>query len=113
MVRPLSGSARQDKKARGREPITARLMADMFTTAGEDRLMAVGLHTDQIQGFFDGPVDHLQALPILADHVGAKYGEVCVGRCACGEVRDVSHVSVRGLHTRTCGFDARPRGRIE
>ena len=64
----------QDKKHRGREPISARLMADLFKTAGADRLMAVDLHTDQIQGFFDGPVDHLMALPTLCDYVGKKYG---------------------------------------
>ena len=75
VVTPFYGYGRQDKKSRGREPISARLMADMFKTAGADRLMALDLHTDQIQGFFDGPVDHLQALPILADYVSSKYGE--------------------------------------
>jgi len=72
VVVPFYGYARQDKKHRGREPISARLMADLFKTAGADRLMAVDLHTSQIQGFFDGPVDHLFALPLLADHVGAN-----------------------------------------
>ncbi|MBO1753504.1 ribose-phosphate diphosphokinase [Allobranchiibius sp. CTAmp26] len=75
VVTPFYGYARQDKKSRGREPISARLMADLFKTAGADRLMALDLHTDQIQGFFDGPVDHLQALPILADYVAGKYGD--------------------------------------
>jgi ribose-phosphate pyrophosphokinase len=74
VVMPFYGYARQDKKHRGREPISARLMADLFKTAGADRLIAVDLHTAQIQGFFDGPVDHLMALPILSDHVRAKYG---------------------------------------
>ena len=74
VVLPFYGYARQDKKHRGREPISARLMADMFKVAGADRLMAVDLHTAQIQGFFDGPVDHLMALPILADYVRDKYG---------------------------------------
>ena len=74
VVLPFYGYARQDKKHRGREPISARLMADLFKTAGADRLMAVDLHTSQIQGFFDGPVDHLMALPILSDYVGRKYG---------------------------------------
>jgi len=72
VVAPFFGYARQDKKHRGREPISARLMADLFTTAGADRLMAVDLHTAQIQGYFDGPVDHLVALPILADYVESK-----------------------------------------
>ncbi len=75
VVLPFYGYARQDKKHRGREPISARLMADLFKTAGANRLMAVDLHTDQIQGFFDGPVDHLFAQPILAEHVQARYGE--------------------------------------
>ncbi len=74
VVMPFYGYARQDKKHRGREPISARLMADLFKTAGADRLIAVDLHTAQIQGFFDGPVDHLMALPILSEHVKAKYG---------------------------------------
>ena len=74
VVMPFYGYARQDKKHRGREPISARLMADLFKTAGADRLIAVDLHTAQIQGFFDGPVDHLMALPILSQHVKAKYG---------------------------------------
>ena len=69
VVAPFFGYARQDKKSRGREPISARLMADLFLAAGADRIMAVDLHTAQIQGFFDGPVDHLFALPILADYV--------------------------------------------
>ncbi|GAA0355619.1 ribose-phosphate diphosphokinase [Actinoallomurus spadix] len=72
VVAPFFGYARQDKKHRGREPISARLMADLFKTAGAHRLMVVDLHTAQIQGFFDGPVDHLFALPILTRHIGAK-----------------------------------------
>jgi ribose-phosphate pyrophosphokinase len=74
VVAPFYPYARQDKKHRGREPISARLMADMFKTAGADRLMAVDLHTAQIQGFFDGPVDHLFAMPLLSEHVREKYG---------------------------------------
>ncbi len=73
VVMPFYPYARQDKKHRGREPISARLIADLFKTAGADRLMSVDLHTAQIQGFFDGPVDHLFALPLLADHVAAHY----------------------------------------
>ncbi len=75
VVMPFYGYARQDKKHRGREPISARLVADLFKTAGADRLIVVDLHADQIQGFFDGPVDHLMALPILADHVKDKYAD--------------------------------------
>jgi ribose-phosphate pyrophosphokinase len=69
VIAPFYPYSRQDKKHRGREPISARLVSDMYKTAGADRLMAVDLHTAQIQGFFDGPVDHLWALPLLADHV--------------------------------------------
>ena len=76
VVLPFYGYARQDKKHRGREPISARLMADLFKTAGADRLMAVDLHTAQIQGFFDGPVDHLMALPTLSGYVAMKYGHL-------------------------------------
>lgn len=72
VIVPFYGYARQDKKHRGREPISARLVADLMKTAGADRILTVDLHTDQIQGFFDGPVDHLFALPVLADYVGAK-----------------------------------------
>jgi ribose-phosphate pyrophosphokinase len=72
VIVPFYGYARQDKKHRGREPISARLVADLFKTAGAHRILTVDLHTDQIQGFFDGPVDHLFALPVLADYVGAK-----------------------------------------
>ena len=72
VVVPFYGYARQDKKHRGREPISARLMADLFKTAGADRLIVIDLHTSQIQGFFDGPVDHLFALPILAEYIKTK-----------------------------------------
>jgi ribose-phosphate pyrophosphokinase len=75
VVAPFYPYARQDKKHRGREPISARLIADLFKTAGADRLMAVDLHTAQIQGFFDGPVDHLFAQPLLAEHVKATYAD--------------------------------------
>jgi ribose-phosphate pyrophosphokinase len=68
-VCPFYGYARQDRKATGREPITARLLADLLTVAGADRVVVVDLHTGQIQGFFDFPVDHLTAVPMIADHV--------------------------------------------
>jgi ribose-phosphate pyrophosphokinase len=75
VILPFYGYARQDKKHLGREPISARLMADLFLTAGADRLMTVDLHTAQIQGFFDGPVDHLLAMPLLTRHVKKNYGK--------------------------------------
>ncbi|MFC7504196.1 ribose-phosphate diphosphokinase [Nocardioides sp. CPCC 206347] len=75
VVMPFWGYSRQDKKHRGREPISARLIADMFKSAGADRIITVDLHADQLQGFFDGPVDHLMALPLLADYIKSKYGD--------------------------------------
>jgi ribose-phosphate pyrophosphokinase len=89
VVMPFWGYGRQDKKHRGREPISARLIADMFKTAGADRIMTVDLHTAQIQGFFDGPVDHLFALPVLAEHVKNTYSghELAVISPDSGRVR--------------------------
>jgi ribose-phosphate pyrophosphokinase len=89
VVAPFFGYARQDKKHRGREPISARLMADLFKTAGADRLMVVDLHTAQIQGFFNGPVDHLFALPLLTDYIMSKLdtGQVTVVAPDAGRVR--------------------------
>lgn len=68
VVAPFFPYARQDKKSRGREPISARLIADLYKAAGADRVMSVDLHAAQIQGFFDGPVDHLFAMPVLLGH---------------------------------------------
>jgi ribose-phosphate pyrophosphokinase len=68
-VCPFYGYARQDRKASGREPITAKLVADMLRTAGANRIVSVDLHSGQIQGFFDGPVDHLTAMPVLVDYL--------------------------------------------
>ncbi|HLL67881.1 MAG TPA: ribose-phosphate diphosphokinase [Micromonosporaceae bacterium] len=73
MVLPFYPYSRQDKKHRGREPISARLVADLLKTAGANRILTIDLHTAQIQGFFDGPVDHLFAMNLLAEHVVSKY----------------------------------------
>lgn len=73
-VVPFLGYSRQDKKHRGREPISCRLMFDLFEAAGADRIMSVDLHAAQSQGFFDGPVDHLQAMPVLVDYVRDRMG---------------------------------------
>ena len=78
VIMPFYPYARQDKKHRGREPISARLIADMFKTAGADRIMTVDLHTAQIQGFFDGPVDHLLATTLLSQYVSEKYPDTDV-----------------------------------
>ena len=89
VIMPYYGYARQDKKHRGREPISARLMADLLKTAGADRIMTVDLHTSQIQGFFDGPVDHLFAIKILAEHVQTRYDrkEITIVSPDSGRVR--------------------------
>ncbi|HLF69479.1 MAG TPA: ribose-phosphate diphosphokinase [Actinomycetota bacterium] len=75
VVIPFYGYARQDRKSLAREPISARLVADLLRVAGADRILTVDLHSGQIQGFFDGPVDHLTALPILAQYVSERYNE--------------------------------------
>jgi ribose-phosphate pyrophosphokinase len=72
VVVPYYPYARQDKKHRGREPISARLMADLYQTAGADRILTVDLHTAQIQGFFDGPVDHLLATCVEEKYAGRQ-----------------------------------------
>src|SRR5439155_13643806 len=74
-VCPFYGYARQDRKASGREPITAKLVADMLRTAGANRVVSVDLHSGQIQGFFDGPVDHLTAMPVLVEYLQQNYQE--------------------------------------
>ncbi len=97
VVLPFYGYARQDKKHLGREPISARLMADFFKTAGADRLITVDLHTAQIQGFFDGPVDHLAAQPVLADYVADKYGgrDLTIVSPDAGRIKVAEHWSLR------------------
>src|SRR4029079_721248 len=77
-VCPLYGYARQDRKAEGREPIAAKLVADLLTTAGANRMVSVDLHSGQIQGFFDKPVDHLTAMPVLLSYIQRE--------CADGDV---------------------------
>lgn len=78
-VMPYYGYARQDRKVASRAPITAKLIADIITAAGADRVLTIDLHAGQIQGFFDIPVDHLYASPIMADSVRAEnMGADCV-----------------------------------
>ena len=89
VVAPFYPYSRQDKKGRGREPISARLVADLFKAAGADRIMSVDLHASQIQGFFDGPVDHLFAMPVLLDHFKKtiERDDLCVVSPDMGRVR--------------------------
>ncbi len=88
-VLPFYPYARQDKKHRGREPISARLVADLLKTAGADRIVTVDLHTDQIQGFFDGPVDHMRGQNLLTGYIGDNYpdGNMVVVSPDSGRVR--------------------------
>ena len=74
-VMPYYGYARQDRKARARDPISAKLVANILTVAGADRVLTMDLHCAQIQGFFDIPVDHLQGAPLLTNYYHEKYGE--------------------------------------
>ena len=93
-VCPLYGYARQDRKAEGREPITAKLVADLLRTAGANRIVSVDLHSGQIQGFFDGPVDHLTAMPLLVDHLRSSIdGEVVVVAPDAGRVKVAERMS--------------------
>lgn len=77
-VVPFYGYARQDRKTEGRQPITAKLVADMMDVAGADRLVSIDLHSGQIQGFFDKPVDHLTAQPVLVEYLRTNVGPDCV-----------------------------------
>ena len=88
-VAPYYPYARQDKKHLGREPISARLIADLYKTAGADRIMSVDLHASQEQGFFDGPVDHLWAMPVLVDYVRSHVdlSNVCMVSPDAGRIR--------------------------
>ena len=89
VVSPFYPYGRQDKKHAGREPISARLVADLYKTAGANRLMSIDLHAAQIQGFFDGPVDHLLALPVLVEYIRKHYdpSEMTVISPDAGRVR--------------------------
>jgi ribose-phosphate pyrophosphokinase len=72
-VIPYYGYSRQDKKTLAREPISAKLIADILTVAGADRILTMDLHAGQIQGFFNGPVDHLTAVPLLASYISRRF----------------------------------------
>jgi ribose-phosphate pyrophosphokinase len=86
-VCPHYAYARQDRKSSGREPITAKLVANMFAAAGASRLVSVDLHSGQIQGFFDGPVDHLTAMPVLVDRLRGLDGELVIVSPDAGRVK--------------------------
>ncbi len=86
-VIPFYGYARQDRKSEGREPITARLVADLFSAAGTSRLVAVDLHSGQIQGFFNGPFDHLVAMPVLIERLKSASDNLVVVSPDAGRVK--------------------------
>lgn len=77
-VIPYFGYARQDRKSKPRTPISARLVADLLTAAGVNRVLSIDLHAGQIQGFFNIPVDHLYAMPVLMEHMRSRYGASAV-----------------------------------
>ena len=87
VVCPHYGYARQDRKSSGREPITAKLVANLFKGAGASRLIGVDLHSGQIQGFFDGPVDHLTAMPVLVERLKSLEGDLAIVSPDAGRVK--------------------------
>ncbi|MEE8601754.1 ribose-phosphate diphosphokinase [Euzebya tangerina] len=109
-VVPYYGYARSDKKTKSREPITARLLADLLTTAGADRVVSVDLHTGQIQGFFDNPLDHLTALPLLVGWIteNCSHDDLVIASPDAGGVRLAQKFSNR-LHNAPIAFLAKTR----
>ncbi len=115
-VIPYYGYSRQDKKGLAREPISAKLLADMISVAGADRVVSVDLHSGQIQGYFDFPFDHLTALPILSDYVskdlGLYNGDLVVvapdaGRIKTAErLREYLHADLAFLYKRRSRYEA-------
>lgn len=95
IVCPFYGYARQDRKSEGREPITARLIADMFHAAGAKRIISVDLHSGQIQGFFDGPVDHLTAMPVLCDYMATLGDDLVIVSPDAGRVKVAERYAIQ------------------
>jgi ribose-phosphate pyrophosphokinase len=87
VVCPYYGYSRQDRKAEGREPITAKLLADLFQTAGATRIISVDLHSGQIQGFFDGPLDPLTAMPVLVEYMSELGDDLVIVSPDAGRVK--------------------------
>lgn len=108
-VLPYYGYARQEKKDRPREPITAKLIADLLRTAGIDHVVAMDLHADAIQGFFDGPVDHLTAIPILSDYLaGRNLEDVCLVSPDEGRVKTIRKIASRLRAPLAVGYKFHP-----
>ncbi|MGC8480609.1 MAG: ribose-phosphate diphosphokinase [Acidimicrobiales bacterium] len=110
-VCPYYGYSRQDRKSSGREPITAKLVSDLFATAGADRIVSVDLHSGQIQGFFDGPVDHLTAMPVLVDYL-RRHGDpdIVIVAPDAGRVKVASRYSQHLNTDLAFVHKRRPRG---
>jgi ribose-phosphate pyrophosphokinase len=112
-VCPFYGYARQDRKAEGREPISARLVADMFKAAGAMRMISIDLHAGQIQGFFDGPVDHLTAMPVLEAYLREHVTTPVIVSPDAGRIKVAERMA---QHLDDCGADLafvykrRPKG---
>ena len=108
-VCPFYGYARQDRKAEGREPITARMVADLFKAAGAKRMVSIDLHSGQIQGFFEGPVDHLTAMPVLENYVRQNAQAPVIVAPDAGRIK-VAERMAQHLHNREAreGHAAQP-----
>ena len=112
-VCPYYGYSRQDRKSTGREPITAKLVADLLTTAGADRVLSVDLHSGQIMGFFDGPFDHLTAAPILEEFIRERVdGDVVIVAPDAGRVKVAERFSQHLECELALVYKTRPRGTV-
>ena len=113
-VCPYYGYARQDRKAEGREPITAKLVADMLSVAGANRIVSVDLHSGQIQGFFNGPVDHLRAMPVLEDYLRENCdGDLVLASPDVGRITVAERLAQRVGADLASVYKKRSRGEVE
>ncbi len=109
-VCPFYGYARQDRKAEGREPITARLVADLFKAAGAKRMVSIDLHSGQIQGFFEGPVDHLTALPVIEAYIQANATDPVIVSPDAGRIKVAERLAQHVNAGLAFVYKRRPKG---
>jgi len=109
-VCPFYGYARQDRKAEGREPITARLVADLFKAAGAKRMVSIDLHSGQIQGFFEGPVDHLTALPVIEDYIRSHANDPVIVSPDAGRIKVAERLAQHVNAGLAFVYKRRPKG---
>jgi ribose-phosphate pyrophosphokinase len=109
-VCPFYGYARQDRKAEGREPITARLVADLFKAAGAKRMVSIDLHSGQIQGFFEGPVDHLTAIPVIEEYVRANATDPVIVSPDAGRIKVAERMAQHLNADLAFVYKRRPKG---